>query len=112
MQLVMRFVASFCSSHRFHIRGDRFVPIADTGKNMRGHMLRMRRCRCDLRIPPSCIKPFLCERRRVVEMNEVVSDTGMTGLALEDRLENRSTLVLHCIGLVARWGRDIDLDRI
>src|SRR5512139_895394 len=36
----------------------------------------------------------------------------MLGLALEDRLEDRGALELHRIRLVARWGRDIEFDRI
>ena len=75
-------------------------------------MLRVRRRRCDLRIALGRIEAFLRQRRRVVEMDQIVGDAGMPRLALEDRLEDRGALELHRIGLVARRGRDVELDGI
>src|SRR6202030_2948732 len=46
------------------------------------------------------------------EMDQVVGDAGMARLAQEDRLEDRSALELHRIGLVARRRRDVELDGI
>src|SRR5262249_53027258 len=63
-------------------------------------------------IPLRRIEAFLSERRRVVEMNEIVCDAGMARLATEDRLENRCSLELHRIGLIAGRCRDIEFDRI
>ena len=112
MQLVVGFIAGFRGARRFRVGADRFLPIADAGEDMRRHVLRMRRCRCDLRIPLGRIEAFLRQGRRVVEMDQIVRDAGMARLALEDRLEDRRALELHRIGLIARRGGDIELDRI
>ena len=112
VQLVVGFVAGLGGPRRFRVGADRFLPIADAGEDMGRHVLRMRRCRCDLRIPLRRIEAFLRQGRRVVEMDQVVSDAGMARLAPEDRLEDRSALELHRIGLVAGQGRDVEFDRI
>jgi hypothetical protein len=74
--------------------------------------LVVRRRRRDLRIAPGRIESFLRQRRRVVEMDQIVGDAGMTWLALEDRLKDRGALELHRIGLIARRSRDVKLDRV
>jgi hypothetical protein len=75
-------------------------------------VLRVRRRRRDLGIAPSGVQPLLGDRRVVVEVDQVVRDAGMAGLALEDRLQDRGTLELVGIALVARRGGDVEGDRV
>ena len=72
----------------------------------------MWRRRRDLRVALGRGEPFLCQRRRVVEMDQIMRDAGMARLAQEDGLEDGGSLELHRVGLVARRGRDIEFDRI
>src|SRR5437899_469529 len=112
VQLVMRFIAGLGSARRYGVGVDRLFPISDARENMRWHVLRMWRCRGNLRIPFSGIEALFGQGRRVVKMDEVMSDTRMMRLALENRLENAGALELHCIGLVARRSRNVERDRI
>src|SRR5437667_8903148 len=100
------------AARSFRVGADRFLPIADAGEDMRRHVLRMRRRRRDLRIPLGRVEASLRQGRRVVEMDQIVGDAGMARLAQEDRLEDRSALELHRIGLVVRRGRDVEFDRV
>src|ERR1700690_4239772 len=61
--------------HRGNVGCDRVFPETDTGEDVRGHMLRMRRSWRDLGVAPGGVDPSLRERRSVVEVNEIMSDT-------------------------------------
>ena len=110
VQLVMAFIAGLCGARGLGVGADRFLPVADTGEDMGRHVLRVRRCRRDLRIALGGIKAFLRQCRRIVEMDQVVGDAGMARLTQKDRLENGRALELHRIGLIARRCRHIELD--
>src|SRR6476661_9147015 len=75
------------SLHGGNVGRNRVFPESDAGEDMRGHMLRMRRSRRDFGVAPGGVDPFLRERRRVVEMNEIMSDTWVPRLPLVDRLQ-------------------------
>jgi hypothetical protein len=75
-------------------------------------MLRMRRSRRDLGVAPGGVDPFLRERRRVIEVNEIMSDTRVPGLPLVDRLQDGRSLELIGVSLVGRRGRDVQRNRV
>ena len=89
-----------------------FVPKADAREDMRWHVLGVGRRRRDFRVTLGCLKAFLRERRIVVEMDEIVGDAGVLGLALEDRFQQRRAFELVDIGLVSRGSRDVERDRV
>ncbi|MGY2916046.1 hypothetical protein ACVWYP_001676 [Bradyrhizobium sp. USDA 3262] len=92
--------------------GDRLLPVADAREDVRRHVLGMRRVFGDLGIAHRRGEALLRERRVVVEMDQIVGDAGVLGLAREDRFEQRRALQLVGVGLVARRGRDVERDRI
>ena len=65
-------------------------------------MLGMRRGRRDLGVTPRSVEALFRDRRRVVEVDQVVRDARVLRLALEDRLEDRRALELVGVGLVGR----------
>jgi hypothetical protein len=66
----------------------------------------------DLRVTLGCLEAFLRERRIVVEVDEIVRDARVLGLALEDRFQQRRTFELVGIGLVSRGSRNVERDRV
>jgi hypothetical protein len=59
------------------------------------------RCRRrDLGIALGSVESLLCDRRIVIEVDQIMRDAGMPRLALEDRLQDSSALELVGIGLV------------
>ena len=75
-------------------------------------MLRVRRRRRDRGIAPSRVEPLLGDRGIVVEMDQIMRDSGVPRLALEDRFEDCGTLKLVGIALVVGRRRDIESNRI
>src|SRR5262249_31609289 len=73
----------------FLVRGNRVVPKAHAREDMRWHVLGVGRRRRDFRVTLRCLEAFLRERRIVVEMDEIVGDARVLGLALEDRFQQR-----------------------
>ena len=57
-------------------------------------MLRVRGVRSDFCIYSCRIEPLLCDRRIVVEMDQIVRDTGMLRLACKYWLEDRGAFEL------------------
>src|SRR5205807_5566023 len=77
------------SSHSYTLSLHDALPIY-----VRRHMLRVRCIGRDLGVKPRGLQAFLGDRRIVVEVDQIVCDTGMLRLALEDRLEDRGALEL------------------
>src|SRR4051812_9892294 len=75
---------------------------------MRRHMLGMRRRGSDLGIAARRIKPLGGDRRIVVEVNQVMRHARMIWLTPEDRFQQRTTLQLIGVGLVARRSRRVE----
>src|ERR1051325_8163519 len=92
VQLVLPFLACLRGARRGRVRGDRFLPMADSREDMRRHMEGMRRSRGDFGVALGGIESLLGDGRVVVEMDQVMSDAGMPRLPLEDRLEERRAL--------------------
>jgi hypothetical protein len=62
----------------------------------------MRRRRRDLGVAHGGVEAFLGDRRIVVEVDQIVGDARMPGLALEDRLQDGRAFELIGIALVRR----------
>ena len=75
-------------------------------------MLGVRRRRRDLRVELGGGQAFVGDRRIIVEMDQIVRDTGMLRLALPDRLQDCRALELLRVGLVIGRRRRIERDRI
>src|SRR5215813_10500962 len=84
----MLFAVLLGNARRFLVRGNRVVPKADAREDMRWHVLGVGRRRRDFRVTLRCLEAFLRERRIVVEMDEIVGDARVLGLALEDRFQS------------------------
>jgi hypothetical protein len=67
VQLIRRRLVGFGRAHRGLVGGNRLLPVADAGKDVRRHMLRMRRRRRDLGIAHGRVEALLGDRRIVVE---------------------------------------------
>src|SRR5476649_2522578 len=94
VHLISRRLVCLSRLHGGNVGRNRIFPESDSGKDVRGHMLRMRCSRRDLRVAPGGVDPFLRERRRVIEVDEIMSDTWMSGLALVDSLQDGGALEL------------------
>jgi hypothetical protein len=94
------------------VGSDRLLPIADAREDMRRHVLRMRRRRRNRGIALGRVEPLLGDRRVVVEMDQIVSDTGMARLAPEDWLQDGGPFELICVRLVVGRGGDVERDRM
>jgi len=86
----------------FDIGGNRVLPVADAGEDVRRHVQSMRRAGGDLGIAPGGIEAFLRDGRSVVEMNQIMRHARMLRLTLEDRLQNGRPFELIGVGLVGR----------
>ena len=75
-------------------------------------MLRMRCSRRDFGVAPGGVDPFLRERRRIIEVNKIMSDTRVPRLPLVDRLQDGRSLELIGISLIGRRGRDVQGNRV
>jgi len=62
----------------------------------------MRRCGRNLGVARGGVKAVLGDRRIVVEVDQIVGDTRMSGLALEDRFQDGRAFELVGIALVRR----------
>ena len=67
----------------------------------------MRSSRRDFGITLGRPEPLIRDRRIVVGVDQVMSDAGVIGLALEDRLQDRRGLELVRVGLVRRRRRHV-----
>ena len=72
----------------------------------------MRRIRGDFRIASCRLEPAFGERRRVVEMDQVMRHARMLRLTRPDLFKNSRTFQLIGIGLVRRRRPDIERQRI
>jgi hypothetical protein len=79
---------------------------------MRRHVQRMGSGRRDLGVALRRIQTFVGDGGIVVEMDQVVCDARVPGLALEDRLQDRRALELVRIGLIVWRCCDVEGDRI
>ena len=112
VQLIANFLAGLGGLHGCGICSDRFLPITDPRKNMRGHVLRVGRVRCDLCIAQRRRQAPGGNGRIIVQMDQVVSDTWMLRLSLKDRFEDGRALELIGVGLVGRRCRNVERNRI
>ncbi len=85
---------------------DRFLPVAEAGEDVRRHVERVRRIGRDIRIRLGCVETMLGDRRRIVGVDEIVGDTGMTRLRGENLAQDRRRLQLVGEALVGRRGGD------
>src|SRR5713226_4078076 len=76
------------------VGADGFVPRADAREKMRRHVIGMGGGRRDFGVHARGAEALLGEHRIVVAMNDVMRDSGMVRLFLEDGLENLATLAL------------------
>ena len=102
MQLIGRFLVGLGNPRGVRVRIDRLLPVANAREDVRGHVQGVRRIGRHLRVAPCGRQALLGQRRRVVEVNEIVRDTRMVWLPIPDLLEDRRTLELIGVGLV-RW---------
>ena len=77
MQRVIAFVALERHVSRTAVGRRRVLPGADAGEDMRGHVQRMRRGRRDGRVASCRRQTLLCDRRRVVGVDQVMRDARM-----------------------------------
>src|SRR5262245_45684573 len=94
------------------VRGDRILPKAKTGENMRGHVQSVRRRRCNLRVSPRRRQSSRRKLSAVVGMNQVVSGARMVGLTAIDRLEDLSRALLVGMRSICRRGGPQQRQRI
>ena len=76
------------------VGGDRLVPQAEADKDVRGHVLRVRCRRCDLRISARRVEAEGREPRGIVRVNDVVREPGMLGESPVQRIQDRGCLLL------------------
>ena len=98
--------------HGGKVGRDQVLPETDAREDVRRHVLCMRRSRRDLGVTPGGVDPPLRERRSVVEVNEIMSDARVPGVALEDWLQDGRSLELIGVSLVGRRGRDVQRNRV
>ena len=85
---------------RRDIAVDGFLPVAHARKGVRWHVQRMRRIRRNFRITPRRHERPSRQRRHVVSMDNVVRQSRMLRLLLEQFLQNRARLQPPRVGLV------------
>src|SRR5262245_57887607 len=79
---------------------------------MGGHVLGVSRRRGDLGIEASGLQAFVSDGWVIVEVDQVVRDAWMLGLAREDRLQDRRALELVGVGLIGGRSRGIWCQRV
>jgi hypothetical protein len=79
---------------------------------MRRHVLGVGRVGCDLGIAQRRRQALGGDRWIIIQVNQVVSDTRVLRLALQDRLENCRAFELIGVALVGRRRRNIERDRV
>jgi len=77
MQLFVRLLGFLCDTQRHCVGVDRLLPVPDACEDVRRHVLGVRGARSDLGVEPGGFEAFVGQRRRVVEMDQVVRDAGM-----------------------------------
>ena len=87
MHLATAFLFRLRRAHRLDVGRDRFLPIADAGIDVRGHVLRMRRRRRDLGVAVRGFEALLRSLRIVIEVDQIVRYAGMLRQTLGDRFE-------------------------
>src|SRR3954453_3892455 len=100
MQLLAGVLALLGSLGGTAIGVNGFVPVAYAREDVRRHMQGVRCRRRDLGVALGSVESLPCDRRIVIEMDQVMRDAGMPRLALEDRLQDSGALELVGIGLV------------
>src|ERR1700728_675664 len=78
---------------RGKVRADVFIPQPQSGKDMAGHMKRMRSGRRDGSVTSGCFQPLLRHFWIVAGMDDVVRNAWMVWMLAENRIKNRHGLL-------------------
>ena len=93
------------------IRRDRFVPHAEAGEDVRGHVQGVRNPRRDRGIRFGCRQAARCERGIIVTVDEIVRGAGMIAVCRPQFFQNRGRLQLVRQSRVSRRGIPNGQDR-
>ena len=98
--------------HGAQVRVHRLLPQSQPHKDMRRHVLGVRRGRRDPGIPPCRFQAFGGQHFVVIAVDQVVRYAGMAGQFFQQRLQDLAALALVGIALVAARRRFIQRQRI
>ena len=96
----MKISSFLCDTRRFGVGSNRLLPVTEPGENVRRHVLRVCRGRRHLGVAARRREPLLGERRRIVEVYQIMSYARMLRLTRPDFFQDCGPLELIGISLV------------